>query len=585
MKNFKKAISLILTLVLMITLVGCSKKTDSSDTENSSSEVSNAPTSAATDDSEAASETKNLYGYDTPVKIKIGVAMASDFSYAADETANDNVWMDLYRANNIDPEILFEVDSSQGATKMATAILSGDYPDIIGEQPSEVAKYAADGTTADITDAYNEYASDQLKEYLNSDGGLALESCKVNGRLYALPQMVNGYDSVMLMFIRQDWLDNLGLSMPTTMDELKTVAHAFTFDDPDGNGVADTYGLALDGVDVFASMGGVQAVFEGYGAPMGATAPTFVKGEDGKLAWGGTFAPQMKAGLQLLQDMYKDGSLAKDFITMDGNSIFEESSAGRCGIWFGPMWAGMTAASALLKTVPASHITSAKVPDGLGAGTGKAYFSSSPSTYCGVSSKCANPEVLIKLMNLSVQKLCYPESPEEFVKYYGEAGKYSGWKTSLTYTLAPLKNYDNYKKESAALLSGDTSGLNTEQLGDYTNMKAFLDGKDKADFNPEDAAVQAGVALYTVFGDLEGGYGALDKLITNKLITPSAYNSLPTDLMAEKTPTLNKLAAETIIKIITGESVDSYDDFLQNWKSLGGDDITAEAQAWADANQ
>ena len=43
--------------------------------------------------------------------------------------------------------------------------------------------------------------------------------------------------------IRQDWLDNLGLDMPETFEEFKEVMRAFTEDDPDGNGVDDTYGF------------------------------------------------------------------------------------------------------------------------------------------------------------------------------------------------------------------------------------------------------------------------------------------------------------------------------------------------------
>lgn len=45
------------------------------------------------------------------------------------------------------------------------------------------------------------------------------------------------------LVIRKDWLDKLGLKAPTTIDELLTVAKAFTTQDPDGNGKNDTYGL------------------------------------------------------------------------------------------------------------------------------------------------------------------------------------------------------------------------------------------------------------------------------------------------------------------------------------------------------
>ena len=67
--------------------------------------------------------------------------------------------------------------------------------------------------------------------------------------------------------------------------------------------------------------------------------------------------------------------------------------------------------------------------------------------------------------------------------------------------------------------------------------------------------------------------------------TPSAYNSLPTDAMAENGETLKKLTVETIVKIITGAPVDSYDQFLSTWYALGGEEIIADAQAWADANK
>ncbi|MFQ9394467.1 MAG: hypothetical protein ACLR2E_10875 [Lachnospiraceae bacterium] len=81
------------------------------------------------------------------------------------------------------------------------------------------------------------------------------------------------------------------------------------------------------------------------------------------------------------------------------------------------------------------------------------------------------------------------------------------------WTLAPLKNYDNFQKESAALQTGDTSELNMEQMSDYTNMKAFVDAKEAGTLDAEDAAQNSGAALYTVFGDPNGGYAALDQLI------------------------------------------------------------------------
>ena len=44
------------------------------------------------------------------------------------------------------------------------------------------------------------------------------------------------------LLIRKDWLDNLGLEVPTTLDEMMEVMMAFTYNDPDGNELYDTWG-------------------------------------------------------------------------------------------------------------------------------------------------------------------------------------------------------------------------------------------------------------------------------------------------------------------------------------------------------
>lgn len=531
-------------------------------------------------------EEKDCYGYSEPVTIKVGLSYAADFEWADGESAENNNWVELYREHNIIPDILYEVDSSQADTKMSTSIISGNYPDIINAKPSDFINYAKTDVIADITDAFEEYATDYLKEYVNADGGLSLQSCMVDGRLYGIPMMGNSYDAVPVMFIRADWLETLGLEVPKTMDELKEVAHAFTYDDPDRNGVDDTYGLALDGVNILSTgVGDASGIFAAYNAYPGTDAMAFITGDDGKVTWGGTNAEGMKAGLQLLQDMYKDGSLAKNFITMDGNSLFEETGAGRCGIWFGPMWGAMVPASNAVKADPKAHMIAAPVPTGLGQDHTDVFLSPSLSQVFCVSSKCKNPEVLIKLVNLSVQKLCYPQSDEEFIKYYGSAGGATGNKASYTITLAPLKNLDNYRKESAALLTGDTSDLNTEQLGDYNNMRTFLDMYESGDFDVEDPNFSSGISYYTVFGDPHGSYAAVNEMIEKDSFKMSAYNSLPTEVMAENAETLKKLTVETIVKIITGDPVDNYDSFLTTWYALGGEDVIADAQAWADANE
>ena len=69
-----------------------------------------------------------------------------------------------------------------------------------------------------------------------------LEQSSVDGRIYGLyterPSSRQG------AIIREDWLNKLGLEPPSTLDELYEVLYRFTYEDPDGNGIQDTIGIA-----------------------------------------------------------------------------------------------------------------------------------------------------------------------------------------------------------------------------------------------------------------------------------------------------------------------------------------------------
>lgn len=562
----KRIVSVLLTAAMAVSVVACGSSEDE--------QKQNAAAEAGGED--------NLYGYDNPVNIKIGISYPSntDFQWYGDETVTDNAWMDLYKENNIVPEILYEVDQSQAETKLSTAIMSGEYPDVFSVQGADYKNYVESGDVADITDAFEKYASDELKEYMQADNGMAMDALYMDGKLYGLPQITDPYLNCNMMFIRQDWLDNLGLDIPTTMEELKEVAHAFTYNDPDGNGKNDTYGLALDGVNVInASIGTADPIFNAFGCYLGQDGMTYVKGEDGEIVWGASDSESMKEALQFLSDMYEDGSLAKDFITMDFNQIFEEAGAGRCGIWFGPNWGGMQPAADAAKNDPNAHVVAAVVPDGNSQGGTKAYAESKPTTVYCVSSKCTNPEILIKLFNLSV-KYQNPDtcSADEYNMYFGDSKNYSGWKTSIIYANPPSAGTTIYQHLTDAISSGDGSQLNTKEKENYDSIKAYMDAVAADKFDPQDPTQQRGISLYTVYGDKNCGFSVVKTMEDNERYVDAAYNQIPSEAVTNSIPTLQKLLVETIVKITTGaENVDSYDSFMETWKAMGGQDAIDEA--------
>jgi putative aldouronate transport system substrate-binding protein len=61
----------------------------------------------------------------------------------------------------------------------------------------------------------------------------------------------------------------------------------------------------------------------------------------------------------------------------------------------------------------------------------------------------------------------------------------------------------------------------------------------------------------------------------------TAFQSLPTPTMVERQVDLEKIRDETILGIIIGEQpMSAFDDYVAQWKSLGGDQITQEVNEW-----
>ena len=176
--------------------------------------------------------------------------------------------------------------------------------------------------------------------------------------------------------------------MPETTEELKRTAHAFTYDDPDGNGVDDTCGLVLDGVELFTdTIGNGDPIFNAFGAYL-VRMDGYGRESRGRGCVGRFLCGRYESRPLILQELYADGSLCKDFLTMDGDAIFEAAGSGRCGIWFGPRWAGMVPAIDAARKDTNAHIVAAPIPTAPNQARGKAYLPPSILEVHCISSQC-----------------------------------------------------------------------------------------------------------------------------------------------------------------------------------------------------
>jgi putative aldouronate transport system substrate-binding protein len=123
--------------------------------------------------------------------------------------------------------------------QIALFIATGEIPSIfvVGPHDPNFINGIDAGMFWDITDYLDRFPNLQ---YVHP---VARQNASFNGRLWGIPRSrAVGRNAA---GIRQDWLDNLGLRMPTNTDELAEALWQFTHMDPDGNGLNDTHGLAV----------------------------------------------------------------------------------------------------------------------------------------------------------------------------------------------------------------------------------------------------------------------------------------------------------------------------------------------------
>lgn len=110
------------------------------------------------------------------------------------------------------------------------------------------------------------------------------------------------------------------------------------------------------------------------------------------------------------------------------------------------------------------------------------------------------------------------------------------------------------------------SKLPAQAKQNYDNVKRLQEGStDKIDWG-----------LGKIFGP-ESTLSVLDEnYFKPKHYVKSEFYGAPTPSMINFSATLNDLEDQTFTKIIMGDPIETFDEFVKQWKSLGGDAITKE---------
>lgn len=193
-------------------------------------------------ESSAASSNFNATGY--PVVNEPITLTALAFCESDSGNFNDMTMMKEI-AEKTGVTVQFDQIMGDAWTEKKNLVLASgaELPDIFfggGVTDSDILKYGKAGSFIPLNDLIDKYAPN-VKKMMEDDPSMKVLMPMEDGNIYDLPfdDQFTPENIPEMMFINKTWLDALGLSMPTTTDELYTVLKAFKDSDPNGNGQAD----------------------------------------------------------------------------------------------------------------------------------------------------------------------------------------------------------------------------------------------------------------------------------------------------------------------------------------------------------
>lgn len=546
--------------MLMLFLSACgTQPSDAPDPPVSSEQEENEAADAAETEGDPVDPADPYAPMAETVTITIGKELVPDPKLGPDSTVEDND-LTRYISEKLNIEFVNEWQASnvQDAykTKVSISMASGDIPDTLVVDRQQLEQMAEAGILEDLTDAFNAYASPSLKASYESTGGYSLNSATFDGRLMAIPNVSPGADGINLAWIRKDWMDELNLDAPETLDDILEMIQVFK-DEKGAMGLLGTSTVVNLGGNSFYGFDTIFSSFDAY-------PQMWYKNDAGEVVYGST-QPEAKEALAKLNEMYQKELIDNEFAIKTSQQADEAVAAGRSGIIFAPWWATYIFGDSMQQDPNADWVPFAvPVSDG---GKMKTHMIAPSNSYLVVRKGFEYPEAVIKTINIQHD---IDQMNVEQMKAEGIIVNDPEYQWALMPFTILLSNYDDKEKKAQvvqSVIDGQTSAdsLQGEAVQIY---QAYLTDQaaPKSDFYAwAQKSANIDACLLISNDNIEKKIGVF-------------YDQ--TETMSSKWVNLKKMEDETFLKIIMGtEPIDAFDEFVTKWNEQGGKQITEEVAA------
>jgi putative aldouronate transport system substrate-binding protein len=431
--------------------------------------------------------------------------------------------------------------NNQQKEALNVMLASGDLPDMIEynflkDFPGGPEKAIKDGYILKLNELIDKHAPN-LKQYLKENPEIDKQIKTDNGSYYAFP-FIRGDDYLTVFqgpIVRKDWLDELGLPVPTTIDEWTAMLRAFK----EKKGAAAPFA-------VFSKPRVLNDFNSGAFAGAYGVTRNFYRDND-QIKFG-PMEKGYKDFLALFRGWYAEGLMDKNIATADSKIMDSNIASGATGATLGNngggigKWMPLLEAKdkkALLAGAPYPVLKKGETPK-----FGQKDFRGSPLGNVAISANSKNAELAVKLLDYG-----YSKEGSMFFNFGTEGLSYKMENGYPKYTDLLMKNPD--KLAPAQAISKYTRG---SYNGPYIQDKRYIEQYYALPTQREanDLWAKSDAAKYQM-----------------PPVTPTPEESSE---FAKIMVDVDTLVDEMTLKIILGaEPLDSFEKYMEKLKSLNID--------------
>ncbi len=537
MKKRQLASLLLATATVAASIAGCGSSNNAS---------SNAP--AATTATTAAAGETQAAGAPPAAQAEISYNMGAGdtLSYWCDLTTTVSAnYSNLGEApfgqgwqerTGVDIEFLHP-PTGQMKEQFSLILADGDLPDLMEynwmvDYPGGPEKAIKDGVIIPLNDVFEKYCPN-ITAYLKANPEIDKAIKTDEGHYYVFP-FIRGDEKLcntIGLMLRKDWLDELGLEVPETIEEWHTVLTAFKNE----KGCAAPY--------TFEYTNGQYLDQNPLTYAFGVTR-TYYLGSDGKVHFGAV-EEGYKNYLATMAQWYKEGLLDPDIATLKNDQVSAKITNGTSGASMGQAGSRMgTWTTAARANTPEFSLVAAKPPvhnKGEKAEFGQHELQYSGRASVAITTSCEDVERAARLMDWA-----YGEEGHMYFNFGTEGESYTMVDGYPTYTDAIMKNPDRPVSQAmSAYIRGNYNGPMVQDLR-YLEQYYTMDEQKETP---------------SVWGDSNGKAHVLPP------ITPTSDESKEFSTIMNE---INTYRDEMTLKFIFGtEPIENFDQYVKNIEGMG----------------